>query len=227
MMPQSKSIPYGFCHCGCNQKTNAAKRAHILRNAAGELVKYEIGDFYRYKTGHCGRIQPIIENAVPFKIDDVYCRIIWLTKGQFTIVDAADYLGLMQWKWGTTWNPGTKSFYVTRSNSDNGTRPRETVLMHRVIISTDAPHVDHKNHVTLDNRRKNLRPATAKQNIQNSGPYSTNTSGYKGVHKQRNRWKVKVAGAYLGYFSTAIEGAHAYDAEAKRRFGEFAWLNFP
>jgi hypothetical protein len=30
-----------------------------------------------------------------------------------------------------------------------------------------------------------------------------------------------------GYFTSQIEAARAYDREARRRFGPFAWLNFP
>lgn len=31
----------------------------------------------------------------------------------------------------------------------------------------------------------------------------------------------------LGYFETPEEAAKVYDAEAKKRYGEFAFLNFP
>jgi hypothetical protein len=32
---------------------------------------------------------------------------------------------------------------------------------------------------------------------------------------------------YLGQFNTAIKAAKRYDGEAKRYWGEFAYLNFP
>ena len=32
---------------------------------------------------------------------------------------------------------------------------------------------------------------------------------------------------YLGYYATAEEAAHAYDAKAKELHGEFCYINFP
>ena len=39
------------------------------------------------------------------------------------------------------------------------------------------------------------------------------------------RWKAKVKGIHLGYFSTAEEAALAYNTAAKQHFGEFAKPN--
>lgn len=196
--------------------------------SAGRIIYYKKGEYYQYCVGHANRINQPPEVAQPFKIQGVYCRLVGLTQGQYAIVDAEDYARVIQWKWSARWNKWTNTFYAVRSDrSEKGVH--RTILMHRFLLLTDAPHVDHENHVTLDNRRKNLRPATVPQNRWNQGPNSLNKSGYKGVHLRTlaKPWVAKINRKLIGYFRTAEEAARAVDAEAIRTHGEFAWLNFP
>ena len=95
--------------------------------------------------------------------------------------------------------------------------------------------VDHRNNDGLDNRWENLRLATHSQNAVNSaGLASDNTSGYRGVfldkrYKARGHpkiWYARIGHRSLGYYTTAKEAARAYDAEAVKAYGEFAYLNF-
>jgi hypothetical protein len=89
--PQEISIPNGFCHCGCGGKTRiAAANCTSSRSIKGEPR--------RFIYGHQRRIRPVIEEAQPFKLDGIYCRLIPLTQGQYAIVWASDYEWLMQWK---------------------------------------------------------------------------------------------------------------------------------
>lgn len=97
---------------------------------------------------------------------------------------------------------------------------------------TGWPYVDHRNGLGLDNRRENLRPATPSENTINQAAPRTNTSGYKGVNLFRNgRWRATIGHQrkqiHLGYFDTAEEAAHAYDAAALELYGQFARPNFP
>ena len=115
--------------------------------------------------------------------------------------------------------------------------------LHRVVLSpNDSRVVDHKNRNKLDNRRRNLRLATYSENAANVPlPESRRkTSKYRGVmlcERQNIKWpprrpwrallrmnKVKF---HLGYFSTEIDAAKAYDSAALKHQGEFAILNFP
>jgi hypothetical protein len=92
---------------------------------------------------------------------------------------------------------------------------------------------DHANGNKLDNTRDNLREATPRQNSWNRGRRSDAQTGYKGIRwiksRQRFRARIVVDGKriYVGWFISAIDAARAYDAMARKHYGEFARLNFP
>lgn len=102
-------------------------------------------------------------------------------------------------------------------------------------VITNAPigfDVDHKNGDGLDNRKINLRVATRTENARNSAkPKRFVTSKFKGVAKERGRWRARIYDGkkrqHLGLFKIAKEAAVAYDAAARKLFGLFARTNFP
>ena len=57
-----------------------------------------------------------------------------------------------------------------------------------------------------------------------------NTTGYKGVSRSGNLFKVRIyhegKAINVGHFSSEIDAAEAYDAKAKELFGTRAILNF-
>jgi hypothetical protein len=97
------------------------------------------------------------------------------------------------------------------------------------FVANECPErkVDHINGNPLDNRRCNLRVCTNQENIRNSGLFSSNTSGYRGVgfFKPHGLWRatIKVDGVvrHLGYFRTAPEASVVREAAARRLYGEF------
>lgn len=158
-------------------------------------------------------------------------RIIELTQNRVTLVDADDYDWLNQWKW--KYNKG----YAERSNHKYEGK-RITIGMHRLILKhhgfeMDGLETDHRNRDRLDNRSKNLRPATTGQNQRNSKVRHANTSGYMGVnwYKNRGQWRAYIryrrTQKHLGYFDNPKDAARAYDCAARELHGEFASLNFP
>jgi hypothetical protein len=156
---------------------------------------------------------------------------IELNHGMFTVVDDEDFEWLNQWKW-TSVKPD-RVRYVVRSLRKKG-GGFTTVRMHRAIMkATRLFMVDHKNSNGLDNRRCNLRACTASENAQNRRLNTNSSSGYKGVswHKGHRKWQVSIGdngkSSFLGVFFCIIKAAKAYDKAAKRRFGQFARLNFP
>lgn len=153
-----------------------------------------------------------------------------LTQGKFATVDDEDYDWLMQYKWCARIVSSSQIWYACRKEKLNGKQHQQQ--MHRFI--TSAPPnmvVDHKNGDGLDNRRSNIRLATAKQNARNQRISKCNTSGYKGVSlgsdgkKFQARIRVNSRLIHLGTFDDLVEGAKAYNEAALKFFGEFASLN--
>lgn len=73
--------------------------------------------------------------------------------------------------------------------------------LHRLITSCPANMVvDHKNHNRLDNRRKNLRVCTQKEN-------ANNLKGVKNYYydKTHGRWVVEYKGKFCGYYDSEDE----------------------
>ena len=220
MTPHESSIPVGLCQCGCGQKTTISSRTQRRYGWIKGVPK-------EFVLGH--KRKPMAADAIPFKINGTYCRVISLTQGQFAVVEESDYWSLMEWKWWAQWCPDTQSFYAVGSRQINGKRVRRA--MGSVILGLPVGlKADHENHETLFNVRWNLRPANQQQNRCNclSTPHST---PFKGVCRQKGSKTFRVQiGAhgvkhYLGMSKTAEDGARIYDEAAKRLHGEFAWTN--
>jgi hypothetical protein len=142
-----------------------------------------------------------------------------LTQGKFTVIDSADWQIISHVR-----------LYAMHQHNDwyASTKLRgKNVGLARLIIESGL-RIDHKNRITLDNRRSNLRPATAAQNSANRACYSA--SGFKGVQRRRRQFRAFIQGPektrYLGSFKTAEQAAEAFDLAAIQRWGEFAGINF-
>jgi len=151
-----------------------------------------------------------------------------LTKGYETIVDDEDFEWLSKFKWYASTNS------EGRIDARRALKNKKSILMQKQILQVpNSFRIDHVNHNTLDNRRKNLRIATPSQNNMNSRKYKNNSSGYMGVSwfKPRGKWRVRIDFNHkqlcLGYYDDLITAAKIYDKAAKKYHGEFATLNFP
>jgi hypothetical protein len=155
-----------------------------------------------------------------------------LTQGKVALIDDEDAERVIRYKWHARWDAKGRRYYAVRQTQRK--RKPYALSMHRFILNAppDA-QVDHINRDGLDNRRSNLRLATANQNHWNSGRQINYRTGFKGVYwskkDKRFRAAIKRYGAVrgIGSFGTAIEAARVYDAAARLLFGEFARLNFP
>jgi hypothetical protein len=144
---------------------------------------------------------------------------------KFAVVDDCDYHQISKHKWSAHEAHGY--VYATRRNPDGG----PIIRMHRQIMGFPDTGVDHKNRVTLDNRRYNLRLASKSQNTQNSKTRTDSLSGYKGVtwDKANKTWRARITvnsnQIFLGHYFCLLKAAKAYDKAAVKYFGEFANAN--
>ncbi len=154
---------------------------------------------------------------------------IQITQGKFALVDDEDFAFLSQWKWQAITDPKTGTVYAGRSSRNNEGEQRHTIRMHRVIMSAEyGVLIDHRDGNGLNNCKANLRIATRRQNGANRRTFRKQ---FKGIEQKGNRFgaHIRTNGrlVHLGYFTTELDAAKAYDAAATRHFGEFARLNFP
>jgi hypothetical protein len=168
---------------------------------------------------------------LPFKVDGVLCRLIPLTNGKSTIVDAADFEYLNEWNWTAKQDSYTKQWYAIRTVHDGA--KHWTDEMHRVILGIEKMGRDVKgDHIsltdTLDNRRNNLRVATHGQNRMNSRIQRNNKTGCKGVSFSSSHGKYQVyigtggKRLHLAWCDTYEEAVQVRRAAAEKYHREFS-----
>jgi len=140
-----------------------------------------------------------------------------LPTGEVFLFDAEDYEKTKHHQW-----------YVKRVGDRYYVQTANRILLHRLIMN--APkwcEVDHISLNPLDNRKKNMRICTHRQNQCNHPIQSNNTSGVSGVHWQKNRhtWnaRIKYFGKeiHLGAYQTFVEAVQARNEGMKWLFGEY------
>lgn len=148
-----------------------------------------------------------------------------LTQGQHALIDDEDVPLIKRWKWRAQWKPNIKSFYAVRSkNSADVKGAPETIRMHRVIMNyPENLQVDHINHNTLDNCKRNLRIVTNKENQQNRIRANKNSiSGRLNISwlETTQKWRVKIGvngrEVDFGCFTSLREAVHVAAFARKR-----------
>lgn len=154
-----------------------------------------------------------------------------LTQGYFTILDDEDYDKFKDLNWQIA-KPNPNAYYAQTIIVGI------PVLLHKLIMNADTlQYIDHINGNGLDNRKENLRFATASTNQANRRVHKKigKHSIYKGVSFDKTAknkpWIAMIMknrkSYHLGRFFTEKEAACAYDKKSVELFGEYAYLNFP
>lgn len=147
-----------------------------------------------------------------------------LLGGLFALVDDEDFESLTAFSWFVT-RGISKWPYAVRS-----IRGRPFSLHRQLMGAPQNREVDHINGDTLDNRRKNLRICSHKENLRNKSKQAgTTLSRFKGVSLSRGRWRAQIeqngVNLRLGTFSSEFAAARQYDRAARVFFGSFAKTN--
>lgn len=121
-------------------------------------------------------------------------------KGKFTKVDDSTFTqyGHLSWFLSDT------GYAMRRPILDSG--KKTTIRLHRLVMQApEGMVVDHLNGDPLDNRRKNLRICTPKENAQNR----KHTKGYS-WDKSKKKWIVRYRNTFYGRYDTEDQAARAY-----------------
>lgn len=155
-------------------------------------------------------------------------KLIPLSQGKFAMVDDADFEAVNAFKWYAKANRSSGWYAARNVGKPDGTRT--TQKLHQFLMP-GVSMIDHKDGDKLNYRRDNLRPCTLSQNQWNARK-RRGTSKFKGVtwFSPTRKWMARICfegNPYsLGCFFSEIDAAKAYDAAARKFFGEFARPNF-
>lgn len=140
-----------------------------------------------------------------------------------------------KYKWFVCFHKGTNDFYARATEYlglKNGKRINRPILLHKFLLSSKKyQNADHRNHNTLDNRMKNLRPITFKDNSRNRKKRnSNNTSGYRNVTLILGWWRVQLQIDGKNYlfpekFKDVHEAGRFAEKMRKKYYGEFSGSN--
>lgn len=154
---------------------------------------------------------------------------IFLSNGQFAVVDDEDYEQLSKYRWHAQPRRRTTYAITTFHMSEKSS----SISMHRMIMKPPSKlEVDHIDSNGLNNQRSNLRLATRSQNMRNTRVFKKNQSSrYRGVVRRNRKkpWQVQIRvrgkKIYIGSYATEKEAARAYNKAAQKYHGDFAILN--
>lgn len=219
---ETTEIPYGYCQCGCGEKTNIIKASCKSKGKIrGEPSRYLPGHHTRMSGPGpnpsglcmcgCGQKTPPARQSVRKTglIIGKPCRVVpghrpkrRATKYEHVEGAVRFHVGKDNWAivdeedWPLisrfTWTASPRA--VTAKISTGGGK-QEVIFLHRLIL--DPPPgkiVDHHSGDILDNRRSNLRIASPWQNSLNRTVRPNSSSGYLGVQVERGRWRAAIGG---------------------------------
>lgn len=213
-----------LCRCDCG-KMVAVRPLDLKRRSLSCGCQTKAKRAASMKRHHDARVAELNGSRI-----DRGTGAVELSNGGVCHIDLADIPLIEKWAWSREERNGCE-YALSTNRGPDGRR----VFMHVLLMGQRSGfRVDHRDGNGLNNRRSNLRWATAAQNQWNKRRQRTSRSPYKGVwspNKDHPKWRAAVecngVRHFLGSFDTAEGAARAYDRKATELFGEFALLNFP
>jgi hypothetical protein len=139
----------------------------------------------------------LIKNNYEYDIVGKIVNIYLYFEGEkyIVIVDKVNLDKFLNYKyrWYLCWHEDVDDFYVRATQYSPGENPKP-ILLHEFLLGfPKIGHTDHINHKTLDNRVKNLRVISVRDNLRNrKTKNSNNKSGYRNVCLVDNKWLVQL-----------------------------------
>jgi hypothetical protein len=135
----------------------------------------------------------------------------------FCLVDRDDWLTRLRFN---KWSLDGNGYAVAKIGG------RKTLLHRLVTRAKKGQVVDHIDGDRLNNLRSNLRVAGMRENRWNC-PGRGGSSACIGVgwRADLGKWRAQIRKRHLGYFSSELDAARAYNAAAAEVYGEYARLN--
>jgi len=148
--------------------------------------------------------------------------------GTFQVkIDTKNWNRVKKYSWHINFNWKTKKIGAVESKESRVEYGRKQIVIHKLL--TDYKMTDHIDGDVLNNLETNLRECNHSTNAMNKGKQRNNTSGFKGVYFEKNKWRAKIEinkkQVHLGYYSDKIEAAKAYNKAALKYHGEFSKIN--
>lgn len=150
----------------------------ICKCSCGNIKSVSSGDLKSGKTLSCGCLYA---GRNIYDLSKEY-GIGYDKKGRCFYFDKEDYDLIKDYYWYI------KDGYAVSNNKGN------FIKMHRLIMSPPKDKViDHINRNRNDNRKKNLLICDQLKNCRNVPNRKDNSSGYNGVDKDGNKWRVRIS----------------------------------
>jgi len=145
----------------------------------------------------------------------------YTSKGEEFYFDLEDYEKIKDYCWCYS----GKDKYVSNT--------RYKLRMHRLVMkcTDDNLVVDHINHITYDNRKKNLRICSNSQNGMNKKIIRNNQSGCNGVTFDKNsgQWRTRIGVDQkminIGRFNNKKDAIYTRKQAEEKYFGEYSYDN--
>lgn len=197
------------CECDCGKEKNIRKK---------NLLK---GNTNSCSCLHNESIKKIGEDNRKYNVYDLSGEygIGYTDDNKEFYFDLDDYAKIKDYYWNVS------TGYVESESFGN-----KRVKLHRFIMDCNDSNldIDHINHKTNDNRRKNLRIVTRSQNQMNTRLRKDNTSSIKGVRHSNNKWiasiQVNKERIHLGTFDKFEDAVKARKDAENKYFGQFKYM---